>query len=90
LIRRSGLSGHVVDAHEKLTITLSYTKDKPKQATLQIGWGKLRLAAPVEITVLAAKTTAEAWILHIGATSQNGTSWESAPKIGFDANSVIE
>jgi hypothetical protein len=41
----------IVDPSEKLTITLSYPKDKPKQATLRIGWGKLQLAAPVEITV---------------------------------------
>lgn len=41
----------VASASEKLTITLSYPKEKPKQATLWIAWGKLQLSAPVEITV---------------------------------------
>jgi hypothetical protein len=39
------------DTSEKLAITLSYPKDKPTQATLRIAWGRLKLAAPVEITV---------------------------------------
>ncbi len=39
------------DIAEKLTITLSYTKEKPKDVTLRISWGKLRLAAPVEVKV---------------------------------------
>ena len=38
-------------ASEKLTITLSYPKETPKQATVRIAWGKLQLSAPVEITV---------------------------------------
>jgi len=38
-------------ATDKLTITLSYPKDKPKQANLRIAWGKLQLSAPVDITV---------------------------------------
>jgi len=38
-------------AMEKLTITLSYPKEKPKQATLRIAWGKLQLSAPVEVSV---------------------------------------
>ncbi len=36
---------------EKLTITLSYTKENPKSVTLKIGWGKLSLRAPIEVTV---------------------------------------
>jgi len=36
---------------EKLTITLSYPKDKPKNVKLRIAWGKLQLTAPVEVTV---------------------------------------
>jgi hypothetical protein len=36
---------------EKLTITFSYTKEKPKDVTLRISWGKLRLAAPMEVRV---------------------------------------
>lgn len=40
-----------VDISEKLTITLSYTKEKPKDVKLRISWGKLQLAAPVEVTV---------------------------------------
>jgi hypothetical protein len=38
-------------ATEKLIVTLSYPKDKPKQATLRIAWGKLQFSAPVEVTV---------------------------------------
>ncbi len=41
----------VTDRSEKLTITLSYTKVKPKDVKLAISWGKLRLTAPVEVTV---------------------------------------
>jgi len=36
---------------EKLTITLSYAKEKPKDVKLRISWGKLQLTAPVEVTV---------------------------------------
>ncbi|HYK91409.1 MAG TPA: DUF2911 domain-containing protein [Acidobacteriota bacterium] len=36
---------------DKLLITLSYAKETPKDVTLQISWGKLQLAAPVQVTV---------------------------------------
>jgi hypothetical protein len=39
------------EINEKLTITLSYSKEKPKDVRLRISWGKLQLAAPVEVTV---------------------------------------
>lgn len=39
------------DANEKLTITLSYPKENPKQVTLRIVWGKLQFSTPVEVTV---------------------------------------
>ena len=38
-------------ASEKLTITLIYPKDKPRRVTLRIAWGRLLLAAPIEVTV---------------------------------------
>ncbi len=37
--------------NEKLTITLSYAKEKPKDVRLRISWGKLQLTAPVGVTV---------------------------------------
>jgi len=36
---------------QQLTITLSYTREKPKDVKLRISWGKLQLSAPVEVTV---------------------------------------
>ncbi len=36
---------------EKLTITLDYPKEKPKNVTLRVAWGKLRLSAPIEVTL---------------------------------------
>jgi hypothetical protein len=36
---------------DKLTLTLSYTKEKPKSVMLRIAWGKLVLTAPIEVTV---------------------------------------
>ncbi len=34
---------------EKLTLTLSYPKDDPKNVTLKVGWGNLALTAPIEV-----------------------------------------
>ena len=39
------------DVAEKLTITISYTKERIKDAKLSIAWGRLRLSAPVVATV---------------------------------------
>lgn len=36
---------------EKLTITLSYPKDNPKNVTLKVAWGNLVLTAPIEVSV---------------------------------------
>ncbi len=36
---------------EKLTITFSYAKEKPKDVELRIAWGTIQLAAPVEVMV---------------------------------------
>jgi len=37
------------EVRDKLTITLSYTRETPKNVTLEIAWGKMRLTAPVEV-----------------------------------------
>ena len=39
------------ETSEKLTITLSYAKEKPKDVKLRVSWGKLQLMAPVQVTV---------------------------------------
>ncbi len=36
---------------EKLTITLTYAKEKPKDVKLTVSWGTLQVSAPVEVTV---------------------------------------
>jgi Protein of unknown function (DUF2911) len=36
---------------EKLTLTLSYAKETPKDVKLTIAWGKLELGAPIQVTV---------------------------------------
>jgi hypothetical protein len=36
---------------EKLTITLSYSKENPKQVTLRVAWGNLALTAPIEVSL---------------------------------------
>jgi hypothetical protein len=36
---------------EKLTITLSYPKDNPKNVRMKVTWGNLALAAPIEVMV---------------------------------------
>lgn len=36
---------------ERLTITLSYPKESPKQVTLRVAWGNLALEAPIEVTL---------------------------------------
>jgi len=36
---------------EKLTITLTYPKEKPKNVKLTISWGTLQVSAPIEVTV---------------------------------------
>jgi len=36
---------------EKLTITLTYAKEKPKDVKLTISWGTLQVSAPIEVTV---------------------------------------
>jgi hypothetical protein len=36
---------------EKLTLTLSYAKETPKDVKLTIAWGKLQLSAPIQVTV---------------------------------------
>ncbi len=36
---------------EKLTITLTYPKDNPKNVKMNISWGSLRLSTPVRVTV---------------------------------------
>ncbi len=36
---------------EKLTITLTYPKENPKKVEMAIAWGRLRLTAPVLVTV---------------------------------------
>lgn len=39
------------EMNEKLKITLSYTKEKPKNVKLRIAWGKILLTAPIEVSV---------------------------------------
>jgi len=34
---------------EKLTIKFSYLKEKPKDVTLRVMWGKLQLKAPIQV-----------------------------------------
>jgi hypothetical protein len=36
---------------EKLTITLSYSKDDIKHVTMRVAWGNLALSAPIEVVV---------------------------------------
>jgi len=36
---------------EKLTITLTYAKEKPKNVKLTIFWGTLQVSSPIEVTV---------------------------------------
>ncbi len=36
---------------EKLTMTLSYTKEQMKSVKLTIAWGNLQLSAPIEVAV---------------------------------------
>jgi hypothetical protein len=36
---------------EKLLMTLTYTKEKPKNVKLTISWGTLQVSAPIEVTV---------------------------------------
>lgn len=36
---------------EKLTITLAYPRDNPRNVRLTISWGKLQVSAPIEVTV---------------------------------------
>jgi hypothetical protein len=36
---------------ERLTITLSYPKESPKNVTLKVAWGSLALTAPIEVSV---------------------------------------
>ena len=36
---------------EKLTITLTYAKETPKNVKLTISWGTLQVSAPIEVTV---------------------------------------
>ena len=38
-------------AVDKLTITLSYPKESPKNVTLKVAWGTLALTAPIEVSV---------------------------------------
>jgi len=36
---------------EKLTVTLAYAKEKPKDVRLRIAWGKIRLVVPIQVSV---------------------------------------
>jgi Protein of unknown function (DUF2911) len=36
---------------ERLTLTLAYAKETPKDVKLTIAWGKLQLSAPIQVTV---------------------------------------
>jgi len=40
-----------VSPADKLTITLTYAKEKPKNVKLTISWGTLQVSAPIEVTV---------------------------------------
>ena len=40
-----------VSPAEKLTITLTYAKETPKNVKLTISWGTLQVTAPIEVTV---------------------------------------
>jgi hypothetical protein len=39
------------EVKERLTIDLLYQKENPKDVTLQIWWGRLRLTAPVQASL---------------------------------------
>lgn len=39
------------ESAEKLTITLTYAKESPKNVTLKVAWGTLALSAPIEVSV---------------------------------------